>query len=236
VCRRAGVVTMLVCATAPVVAVGALVFGGTTPDGDNRLTPQLLPVFAAGIAAAGITAAGERLRRLPWHWLSVAAAAPVVALVLHQGARWTVHHYFWVDLAVAPALAMFVAAVATARPGFVVRLLNTRPMVRLGAYSYSLYLIHLPIVVVISLKVVAPRLGHGLPSFAATTAIAVSLSLIGAYLFARVFEFPFQRHRSWADLAAAMHARWAHVTARNTIVPSAAHPADDLEQRQAPGR
>jgi peptidoglycan/LPS O-acetylase OafA/YrhL len=189
------------------VVVGALVFGGTPPDGDNRLAPQLLPVFAAGIAAAGLVAAGDRIRRLPWAWLSATAAVPVVALVAHQGSRWTVHHYFWVDLAVAPALALFVVAVATARRRVVVRLLSTRPVVWLGSCSYSLYLIHLPIVVAISLEVVAPRLGRGLPAFGATTAIAVPLSLICAWLFARVFEFPFQRHRSWAALVAAVRAR-----------------------------
>jgi peptidoglycan/LPS O-acetylase OafA/YrhL len=207
VCRRAGVATMLACATVPVVTIGALVFGGSSPDGANRLAPQLLPVFAAGIAAAGIVAAGDRIRRLPWPWLSVAAAVPAAALVLHQGSSWTVHHYFWVDLAVAPALAMLVVAVATARPRVVTRLLSTRPLVRLGSCSYSLYLIHLPIVVAISLKVVTPRLGYGLPAFAATTAIALPLSLISAWLFAQVFEFPFQRHRSWAALTAAVRAR-----------------------------
>jgi hypothetical protein len=47
---------------------------------------------------------------------------------------------------------------------------------------------------------VAPRLGHGLTAFAVTTAVAGALSLIGARLFAKVFEFPFQRHRSWSEL------------------------------------
>jgi peptidoglycan/LPS O-acetylase OafA/YrhL len=221
VCRRAGVVTMLACATVPIVVVGAFVFGGAPTDGDNRLAPQLLPVFAAGIAAAGVVAAGDRVRRLPWLWLSVTAAAPVVGLVLHLGSRWTVHHYFWVDLAVAPALAMFVIAVATGDPGVMLRLLSTRPLVWLGSCSYSLYLIHLPIVVVISLKVVAPRLGHGLPAFAAMTGIAVPLSLISAWLFARVFEFPFQRYRSRAALVASF---------RHRSVPS------DRPNRQSPPR
>jgi len=208
-CRRLGVAMMLACASVPVLLVGVFVFGGTTPDGNNRLAPQLLPVFAAGIAAAGVVAAGERVRRLPWAWLSVAAAVPVVALVLRQGAWWTVHHYFWVDLAIAPALAMLVVAVATGRPRLAVRALRIRPMVLLGSCSYSLYLIHLPIVVAISELVVKPRLGHGLPAFAATTAIAVPLSLISAYVFARVFEFPFQRYRSRAALVAAVRARRA---------------------------
>ena len=111
------------------------------------------------------------------------------------------------DVAVAPALAMFVVAVATARPGVAVRLLSTRPLAWLGSCSYSLYLIHLPIVVAISQKVVGPRFGQGLPAFAALTAIVVPLSLVGAWFFAQVFEFPFLRHRSWPALVAAIRAR-----------------------------
>jgi peptidoglycan/LPS O-acetylase OafA/YrhL len=201
-CRRIGVAAMLACATVPVVVIGALVFGTARTDGDNHLAPQLLPVFAAGIAAAGIVAATDRVRRMPWFWLSMAAAAPVLALVAYRGSRWTIHHYFWVDLAVTPALALFVVAVATARPAALTRLLNTRPLVRLGASSYSLYLIHLPIVVVVSIKVVEPRWGHGLAAFTATTAIGLPLSLIAAWYFAKMFEFPFQRYRSWAALRA----------------------------------
>lgn len=117
------------------------------------------------------------------------------------------HHYFWVDLAVTPALAMFVVAVATARPGFVVRLLDSRPVVLLGSCSYSLYLIHLPIVVVVTEKLVGPQLGRGLPAFTATTTIMMTVPLVGAYYFARAFEFPFQRYRSWAALSAAGRAR-----------------------------
>jgi peptidoglycan/LPS O-acetylase OafA/YrhL len=57
---------------------------------------------------------------------------------------------FWVDLTVAPALALVVVAVATARPTVAVRLLNARPLVWLGSFFDSLNLIHLPMVVAIS--------------------------------------------------------------------------------------
>jgi peptidoglycan/LPS O-acetylase OafA/YrhL len=202
VCRRWGVAAMLAAATVPVVAVAVAGFGGNPPDG-HWLAPQLLPAFAAGIAAAGIVTASERIRRLPWAALAAVALVPAVALVLHQGAKWTATHYFWVDLAITPALALTVVAVAAGRPSGLVRWLSTGPLVRLGSFSYSLYLIHLPIVVAISLTVVAPRLGHGVPAFAATTLVAGALSLGGAWLFATVFEFPFQRHRSWSELTAA---------------------------------
>jgi peptidoglycan/LPS O-acetylase OafA/YrhL len=205
-CRRIGPAAMLAVVTLPVVLIGFVVFGGSPPAGDNWLTPHLVPVFAAGVAAAGVVAAGDWFRRLPWAPLSVLAAAPVGILVLHQGSRWMVGHYYWVDLAVAPAMTMFLLAVVSGRPAALIRLLDSRPLERLGSFSYSLYLIHLPIVVAISLKLVAPRLGHGTAAFTVTTMLAGGLSLAGAWLFAKVFELPFQRHRSWPELRKAI---WA---------------------------
>jgi len=202
-CRWIGPAAMLAVVTLPVVLIGFLVFGGSPPDLDNWLTPHLVPVFAAGVVAAGVVASGDRFRRVPWAWLAVAAAAPVGLLVLYQGSRWMVGHYYWVDLAIAPAMTMLLLAVVSGRPAALVRLLDSRPLERLGSFSYSLYLIHLPIVVAIALKLVAPRLGHGTAAFLVTTVFAGGLSLAGAWFFARIFEAPFQRHRSWRALLAA---------------------------------
>lgn len=195
-CRRIGPAAMLAVVTLPVVLIGLVVFDGSPPDEINWLTPHLVPVFAAGVVAAGVVASGDRFGRLPWAWLSVAAAAPVGVLVLYRGSRWMVGHYYWVDLAIAPAMTMLLLAVVSGRPATLVRLLDARPLERLGSFSYSLYLIHLPIVVAIGSKVVAPRLGHGNAAFLVTTVVAGGLSLIGAWFFAKVFEFPFQRRRS----------------------------------------
>ena len=46
-----------------------------------------------------------------------------------------------------------------------VRLLTTRPVRRLGSYSYSLYLLHVPIVLGISRTVAAHYAAPGLPAF-----------------------------------------------------------------------
>ncbi|MFG1606772.1 acyltransferase family protein [Actinoplanes sp. NPDC049265] len=192
--RRAGVTAMLFTATIPVVLAG-LIFA---PAGAaaRYLTWQLLPVFAAGVAAAAILPASSTVRRAAWPAMTMAVALPVAALIVLEGGGWVVAHYFWVDLAVTPALALLVVTLATGRPAPLVRLLSSRPLARLGSFSYSLYLIHLPIVVAFSLTVVAPRLGHGLAAFAVTTAVTGSVSLVTAWLFAKLFEFPFQRRRS----------------------------------------
>jgi peptidoglycan/LPS O-acetylase OafA/YrhL len=232
-CRRIGPAAMLAVVTVPVVVIGFVVFGGSPPQGDNWLAPHLVPAFAAGVVAAGVVAAGDRFHRVPWALLSVLAAAPVGILVLHQGSRWMVGNYYWLDLAVAPAMTMLLLTVVSGRPAGLIRLLDSRPLKRLGSISYSLYLIHLPIVVVVTQKLVIPRLGRGMASFTVATLLAGGVSLAGAWLFAKLFESPFQRHRSWAELRNAIWAvndprvrPPASVPVQPALIDAGRHPAD----------
>jgi peptidoglycan/LPS O-acetylase OafA/YrhL len=205
--RRYNGAVMLATVTVAVAAVGLLSPHSSLVDKLMRLTPQFAVLFAIGLLAAGIVRAGERIRRLPLGWLAGLAVAPVLALIAVRGSAWTVGHFFWVDLAAAPAIALLLAAVATERPAPLVWLLDTGPVRSLGSFSYSLYLVHAPIVLVVAVKVVQPSLGTGLGAFGLTLAIAVPASLLFARLFAAVFEIPFQRHRSWAALRAAIAPR-----------------------------
>ena len=115
-----------------------------------RLTPQFAALFTAGIVAAGILVASDRVRRLPWHWLALIAVVPVVLVIGARGSVWTVGNFVWVDLALGPATALLLAGVAVGKPTPLVRLLESRPLQRLGACSYSLYLTHSPIVVTVN--------------------------------------------------------------------------------------
>jgi peptidoglycan/LPS O-acetylase OafA/YrhL len=205
--RKAHALMMLIAVTAVVVAIGVLSPMSSLVDKLQRLTPQFAVLFAAGVFAAGILAASERIRRLPWQWLSLLAVAPVAVAMVVAGSVRTIENYFWVDLALGPAIAMLLAAAATERPRWLVTLLNTRPMRSLGSFSYSLYLIHAPIVVALYELVVAPRISAGVPALLVTLAIAVPASLVAARLFAAVFEIPFQRHRSWNALRQAARRR-----------------------------
>jgi peptidoglycan/LPS O-acetylase OafA/YrhL len=162
--------------------------------------PDLAALFALGVLAGGIVVASESRRSWPWAWLSLAAAAPVLATVAWQGSVWTLDRMFWVDLALGPAIACLLAALVTGHPARLLRLLDSRPMRNLGLSSYSLYLIHAPIVVVVYEKVVAGRVGHGAPSFLLAVALIVPLTILFARGFAAVFEIPFQRHRGWPGL------------------------------------
>jgi Predicted acyltransferases len=207
--RRAGAIVMLGLVTATVVAIGLLAPGVPAVDALMRFTPQFATLFAIGMVAAGIVAAGERMRRLPWPWLALIAALPVLLLIVIRGSVWTVGNYYWIDLALGPAVGLLLASVATGRPAPLVRLLDTRPVRGLGSFSYSLYLTHAPIVVIVHEKIVAPR--TGLPAFLLTLTLAVPVALLVARLFAAVFELPFTRNRDWPALRAAMRARLARV-------------------------
>jgi peptidoglycan/LPS O-acetylase OafA/YrhL len=193
--RRAGAAAMLAAVTVPVILIGLLRPGVSTPGRATGYALELAPLFTLGVLAAGIVTAGHRIRRLPWCGLAALAAAPVLLLVAVQGSVWTVRHYYWVDLAVGPAIAMFLTAVATRRPVALVRLLDSAPLRALGGFSFSLYLIHLPIVALIGRGVVAPHVAPGLPAFWATLALATPSCLVAARVFAAVLEIPFQQHR-----------------------------------------
>lgn len=201
--RRLGAVVLVASVTLLVIARGLLAPNASPVEGVNWLTPNLAPVFVAGLVGAGIVVAPEKIRRLPWHWLAALAALPVVALVVIKGSVWTVDHYFWIDLAVAPAMTMMIAAVATGGPTVLMRLLATRPMRGLGDFSYSLYLVHLPIVMIVCRKVAPHFVSPGLPAFWFTLALALPASVLGAWLFAKLFELPFKRNRSWKSMFSA---------------------------------
>jgi peptidoglycan/LPS O-acetylase OafA/YrhL len=194
--RRWSAVAMVATATLVVAAVG--IFGPHISRVDTfviQSPPDLAALFAVGILSAGIVGASTARRSWPWHWLALAAAAPVLATIWWQGSLWTLDHLFWVDIALGPAIACLLAAVATGRPSGLLRALDAKPIHNLGMSSYSLYLTHAPIVAIVYEKIVAGRVRQGVPAFVVSLAIVLPLTIVFARLFASVFEIPFLRSR-----------------------------------------
>jgi peptidoglycan/LPS O-acetylase OafA/YrhL len=77
--------------------------------------------------------------------------------------------------------------------------LDARPVRSLGSCSYSLYLTHAPIVVIVCDLIVAGRVPQGVPAFLVSLALALPLTIGFARVFASVFETPFRQHRSASE-------------------------------------
>jgi len=194
--RRRSAIVMIATVTLVVVAVG--IVGPQVARLDTfviQSPPDLAALFAVGILTAGIVGAGRERRSWPWPWLALAAVAPVLATIWWQGSVWTLDHLFWVDLALGPAIACLLAGFATGHPAPLLRLLDARPIRNLGLSSYSLYLTHGPIVVVVYEKIVAGRVAQGVPAFLVSLALVLPLTIVFARVFASVFETPFLLRR-----------------------------------------
>ena len=243
--RRVSARAMVGLVAAIVVTIGVL--GPHVPLMNSALvkfTPDLAVLFAVGLLAAGIVTADERTRSRPWAGYALAATVPAIALMVVKGATWSSINLFWLDLAWAPALGCFLAAVATSRPRFVVRFLNSRMPRSLGSCSYSLYLTHTPIVIAVSYGLVLGRVSSGTPTFLVLMAILLPITVCFARMFAAVFEIPFQRHRGWMPLRQAMLARlrqlrpaeWAPVAVHGRSASRASGPRSQADERCRPAR
>lgn len=165
---------------------------------------QYLPIFGLGIAISGewdrITAWGDRVSK------RVGAISWPIAVV---GALLIMSSYWWLALPLgrpnarplSQALILIGSAiliVAAVRYGPLRRLLSWRPVAWLGAVSFSLYLIHEPVLIFIA---------HLTDSARWTLVIGIPLALLVAWGFYLLIERPAHRlSRKVRDSAAAWEA------------------------------
>lgn len=193
--RRFGVAGALLAAAALGYAALALF-----PGPAQVAIPWYLLLFTFGMAAASIGfgpgPSEERLRaQVPWRYLTVALWLACVVLSNALPRLWFSLKPLvdpLVGLATATLLLELTQQAAAGRRGRVLRLLESRPLVELGHFSYSLYLTHLP---VLALGYFALRqLQVTGPAFIATLTLFGTLaSLAVAYAFHRLVERPFMR-------------------------------------------
>jgi peptidoglycan/LPS O-acetylase OafA/YrhL len=170
---------------APLVYLAVLPDGPVPPTAHSlgrwlyavKLNPlPRFPEFVMGVAAGRLFLL-EKRTRAPWHaWLEAAAAGAVVAvllaspripfLMLHNGL-------------LAPAFAALVYALARGA-GPLSRVLSTRVLTRLGAASFALYILHVPLLAWMArgYQTFGIRPPAQPWNFVAYTAVTVALSLL----------------------------------------------------------
>ncbi len=149
--------------------------------------PWMLTLFAMGVVAAHVTARGGAAA-----WLRPLAAVFAVAavlMVLPRGDAAADGNLWPADLVVGTAVALLFVTAGGTRLPLTARLLALRPVVLVGTFSYSLYLIHAPLV-----ALTAAALGHwhaGTAASAVAYGLLVPVVIALAYGFYRIAERPF---------------------------------------------
>jgi peptidoglycan/LPS O-acetylase OafA/YrhL len=199
--RRSSLGTaVLITMVAVLLAHAAAGLGGPLEKIDG-FTPQFLALFALGAFAVWL-AGGDRAVKLrrPLAAVALVALGSFILLALVEGSEWVVAQFFWMDLLFGLGVAALLAlmhggALATAR-----RVLASRLALFVGLFSYSIYLIHAPILALLLKYVFGPMDLSPLATFGVTLAFGLPLILAFTYGFHLVFEAPFLRNRSLSAL------------------------------------
>lgn len=195
--RRAGMVAAVAAAFALGMAPHWLLRGYLDPA-----SPWYLGLFALGMAAAAATfgrAPGDRgaaklLRRAPCGPLALVLAGAGGLLAL-RFKGWSELHMYAGDILIGAAAACLIVRLALdaadGRPASrAMRLLEHPWVVRLGVFSYSLYLIHFPLFAALDIPLRAAGLSPA-ARFGLLLAAGVPLILGLSYAFHLAFERPF---------------------------------------------
>ena len=166
-----------------------------------HLSPQFAALFVFGMVAAAVTnRSAERGSARRWGWLAAVAAMALVVLCLVLGTEGSIAQIYWLDYVIGAAVAALLAYLAGSPPGRLRRALEGRSLVGIGQFSYSLYLVHAPLLLVAWLYIVEPLGLPGLASLALMTFIVGPVILVLGYLFHLGVEKPFLLHRSLGEL------------------------------------
>ena len=161
----------------------------------DRFTPQFFALFVLGMLATALGRSANARRYASWAGLLLCCLLFLACAVF--GSRVIVAQYFWVDLVVGMAAALAFIAMLGGRLGAMRRVLAAAPLVTVGRFAFSLYLIHAPVLAIVHDYLVQPLGWSGVPAFLGLLLIGTPLAFAVSYLFFLVFERPFLRIRSW---------------------------------------
>jgi peptidoglycan/LPS O-acetylase OafA/YrhL len=168
-----------------------------TPLSFYTMSPHYIGLFVFGMFAAQLSF-GEtdfRLKRNFWHIsnliLSGIFGLTLLCIVIFK----IIVASLFQDLLFGILAALFLVFLSKGKLKYINRLLSWRPLVFVGSFAYSIYLIHAPLLQVITQYLIAPLHLNPTNSLLALLVLGVPLIIALAYLFFLVAERPFLRYR-----------------------------------------
>jgi peptidoglycan/LPS O-acetylase OafA/YrhL len=201
--RRVGLPVAVLLTAAVVLLAHTIAALGPPLDKINHLTPQFLVLFALGVLAVRL-GHGDRapaLRR-PMAAVAIAVLLAFVVLAVTQGSVWMVGHFFWIDCLFGIGVAALLIVMYAGGGAALRRLFASRAALWLGLFSYSIYLVHDPLVSMLNMYVFAPMGFSALGTFALFLLFGVPVILAVCYGFHQLFEAPFLHNRGVTALRA----------------------------------
>ncbi|MDV6304452.1 acyltransferase family protein, partial [Rhodococcus cerastii] len=178
------------------VAIGLAGLGlfVVAPSVFGRFHFEYYVLFALAVGAKIATVNYPHIvAKVPLRSLAALAAVTVVALCAIQPYLWVEARYWWIDIVGGVAVVALIATLDGGQAGPVRRVLSWRPLVFTASFSYSLYLIHAPLLQVGWQALVQP-LDLDRPAQWALIALVICPAVLGAsYVFSRFAERPFTR-------------------------------------------
>ena len=161
--------------------------------------PWYLSLFTMGaLAAYGCVHRPDALSRPQLRQICYVSCTLLALMLLATGSRRYFAYRFALDQLVGAAVALLLAVTffdSPARPSAVTRFLSWRPLVRIGLFSYSLYLVHA--VAIHALWLILHRCLRVRPEAMFALLLACTPLVVGAaWLFHLGCERPFMRMRS----------------------------------------
>jgi peptidoglycan/LPS O-acetylase OafA/YrhL len=162
-------------------------------------TPWYLALFTFGLSAAAIRFSPRPIptllrERAPWGWIAMLIWIACATLIAVRP-EWFLSRLYATDPIVGAGTAVsiiylsrFVAHARNAGPA-VLRILEARPIAWLGSFSYSLYLVHYPLLPLIHAGLRAVPMPP-MVRFGVFVTLGIVIPLAFAYLFHMAFERP----------------------------------------------
>ena len=195
--------TAVFCTVGLVLVAHAVAGLGSPLNKIDHLTPQFLALFALGVLAVQLGQSNRAVKlRRPLMAVGLGAIGTFVLLAVVEGSVWIVNGYFWIDLVFGVGIACLMAVMYGGGLPRTRRVLASRVGLRLGLFSYSIYLLHGPLVGVLEEEVFGPMHLAPLVTFGLFLTVGIPVILAVCYGFYLVFEAPFVRCRDLSAIRA----------------------------------